>query len=93
MADVGRFLEGPHHVFDEVTRSIFKLYTSVPVTEVTTVLADVTMDPSDIPAPQVEDVVDETSVPVTDVGIQSVQSNLTAPDAVEIVGVSPSHKL
>ena len=27
MASVGRFLEGPHHDFDEVTRSIFKLYT------------------------------------------------------------------
>ena len=52
---------------------------------------EVIADPSIIPAPQVEDVIEEVSVPVTDAGIQTEQPNLPATDAEEIVDESPSH--
>ena len=64
---------------------------SVPITEVTMVPVDVTVDPSIIPASQVEDAVEETSIPETDAGTKSVQPKLTAPNAEEIFGESPSH--
>ena len=72
---------------DEATETIAE--PSVPVTKVTMVLADATVDSSAIPAPQVEDAVEETSLE-TVAGTQSIQPNLSAPNAKEIVGESPS---
>ena len=61
------------------------------VTEVQLVLADETVDPSAIPAPLVEDVVEKVLVPVTNAGTQDVQSNLPATYAEEVVDESPNH--
>ena len=61
---------------DEATETIAE--PSVPVTKVTMVLADATVDSSAIPAPQVENVVEETCVLEIDAGIQSIQSKLPA---------------
>ena len=53
--------------------------------------AYVTVDPSAIPAPLVEDVVEKVLVPVTNAGTQDVQSNLPATYAEEVVDESPNH--
>ena len=76
-------------VGDKATNIVAK--PSILVTEVTMVPADVTANPSAIPASQVEVVVEETNVSEADAGTLSVQPNLPAIDAVEISEESPSH--
>ena len=58
---------------DEATETVAE--PSVPLTEVTMVPTDATVDPSAIFFPQVEVAVEETSVLKTDAGTQSVHNN------------------
>ena len=61
------------------------------LTEEAMVPVDVTVDPSAIPVPQVEDVVEEVPILIANARIQVEQPYLLAIDAEEIVDESPSH--